>query len=83
LGVWPYNIRYLKPVAAGGLSAAVILLAMLVFTPPEGVPAILVFSPLFLLSYVAANLTFGLDVNDKRFLQSTWVAARRRIGRVV
>jgi O-antigen/teichoic acid export membrane protein len=82
LGVWPYNIKYLKPVAAGGLSAAVVLLARLVFTPPEGVLAILVFSPLFLLSDVAANLTFGLDVNDRRFLQSAWVAASRRIGRV-
>jgi O-antigen/teichoic acid export membrane protein len=82
LGVWPYNIKYLKPVAAGGLSAAVVLLARLVFTPPEGVLAILVFSPLFLLSYVAANLIFGLDVNDRRFLQSAWVAASRRIGRV-
>jgi O-antigen/teichoic acid export membrane protein len=83
LGVWPYNIRYLKPVAAGGLSAAMILVAMLLFTPPEGVPAILVFSPLFLLAYVAANLAFGLDVSDRQFLQSAWVAVRRRIGRVV
>jgi len=83
LGVWPYNSQYLKPLAAGGLGAAVVLLARLVLTPPEGVPTILVFSPLFLLAYVAMNLTLGLDANDRQFLESTWTAARRKIGRVM
>jgi len=83
LGVWPYNIRYLKPLAAGGLGVAVVLLARLLLTPPEGVPAILVFSPLFLIAYVALNLTLGLDANDKQFLGSIWAAVRRKLGGVV
>jgi O-antigen/teichoic acid export membrane protein len=83
LGVWPYNSQYLKPLAAGSLGAAVVLLARLVLTLPEGLPAILVFSPLFLLAYAALPLTLGLDANDRQFLESIWAAVRRRIGRVI
>jgi Polysaccharide biosynthesis C-terminal domain len=82
LGVWPYNGQYLKLLAAGGLGTAVVLLTRLVLTPPEGIAAILVFSPLFMLAYVALNLILGLDSNDRQFLESTWAAARRKIGRV-
>jgi O-antigen/teichoic acid export membrane protein len=83
LGVWPYNSQYLKPLAAGGVGAAVVFLARLVLTPPEGIPAIFVFGLLFLLAYVAVNLALGLDANDRQFLESTWVAARHKIGRVL
>jgi len=83
LGVWPYNSQYLKPLVAGSLGAAVVLVARLALTPPEGVAAILVFGPLFLLAYVALNLTLGLNANDRQFLASAWVAARRKIGRVI
>jgi hypothetical protein len=82
LGVWPYDSQYLKPLLAGSSGASVVLLARLVLTPPEGIPAILVFSPLFLLAYVAMNLILGLDANDRQLLGSTWAVARRKIGGV-
>ena len=83
LGVWPYNSQNLKALAAGAAGVALILVARLVLAPPQGVRAILVFGPLFLLAYVALYLTLGLDANDKQFLESAWVAARRKIGRVI
>jgi O-antigen/teichoic acid export membrane protein len=83
LGVWPYNSQNLKALAAGAAGVALILVARLVLAPPQGVRAILIFGPLFLLAYVALYLTLGLDANDRQFLESAWTAARRKIGRVI
>ena len=81
LGVWPYNRQYLKPLAAGGLAAAVILLSKALLTPPEGLFTVLVLGPLFLLTYAVLNLILGLNPSDRKFLESLWAAIRRRTRR--
>jgi O-antigen/teichoic acid export membrane protein len=81
LGVWPYSHQYLKPLAAGSLAAAVAFVARLVLSLPEGIPAILVFGPIFLLTFVALTLALGLNASDRRFLESIWAATRRTIPR--
>lgn len=81
LGVWPYNRQYLKPLAAGGLAAIVVLAAKAVLTLPEGLPTVVVLGPLLLLVYVGSTLILGLNTTDRRFLESIWVAARGMIRR--
>jgi O-antigen/teichoic acid export membrane protein len=77
LEVWPYNRQYVKPLIAGGLPAGVVFLVRSVFPLPEGLPAILVFSPLFLLGFAALRLALGLSANDRRFVAFVWTAMRR------
>ena len=81
LGVWPYNRHFLKPLAAGALAAAGVLLARSVLTPPEGLLAILILGSLFLLAFVALTLSFGVNASDRRFVESIWGAARQMARR--
>jgi O-antigen/teichoic acid export membrane protein len=81
LGVWPYNRQYLKPILAGGLAAAVVLIVRPVLSLPQGPYAILVLGPLFMLGYTASMLALGLNRTDKQFLRSVWAALGRNVPR--
>jgi O-antigen/teichoic acid export membrane protein len=68
LGLWPYGRGYLKPLTAGLLAAAGVLVVKLVLPLPTGIPTILVVAPLFLTCFVALVLAFGLSSGDRQFL---------------
>jgi O-antigen/teichoic acid export membrane protein len=78
-GVWPYNRQYLKPMLAGGLAAAVVLIVRPVLSLPQGPYAMLVLGPLFMLGYTASMLALGLNRTDKQFLRSVWAALGRNV----
>jgi O-antigen/teichoic acid export membrane protein len=81
LGFWPYSARYAKPLVAGLLAAASTYLAKLVLPAYAGVPALLVFTPLFLAVFLALIVALGLSPSDRQFLASFWVAVRRSVRR--
>lgn len=77
LGVWPYNRQYLKPLAAGGLAAAGMLLARLAFPLPEGLLAIIILGPPFLIVFAVLMLALGLNASDQEFLKAVRAAVTR------
>ena len=81
LGVWPYNRQYLKPLAAGGLTAAGVLLTRSVLPLPEGPYAVLLLGSLSLLAFAASMLALGLNTADRQFLQSVRAAVARSAPR--
>ena len=56
-------------------------LARLVLPAYAGVPAILVFAPLFLAVFLTLLVALGLSASDRQFLASFWDAVRRNIRR--
>jgi O-antigen/teichoic acid export membrane protein len=81
LGFWPYSVRYAKPVIAGLLASVSVYLARLVLPAYAGVPAILVFAPLFLAVFLTLLVALGLSASDRQFLASFWDALQRNVRR--
>jgi O-antigen/teichoic acid export membrane protein len=81
LDLWPYSARYVKPVIAGLLAAASVYLAKLILPAYAGLPALLVFTPLFLAVFLALLVALGLSSSDRQFLASFWAAVRRNVRR--
>lgn len=81
LGFWPYSARYAKPAIAGLLAAALTYLARLILPAYAGVPALLVFAPLFIVVFLALLIALGLSPSDRQFLASFWAAVRRNLPR--
>lgn len=79
LGVWPYTHLYLKPLVAGSLSVAVVLILKLVVPLPNAVLAILVLGSVFLLMFVPLMFALGLNASDRYFLKSVWEAVSRTV----
>jgi O-antigen/teichoic acid export membrane protein len=77
MGFWPYNRQYLKSVIAGLLAAAVVVLVRQLLGIPVGFVAILVLTPLFLVSFAGVLLGLGLSPSDQQFLKAVWIALRR------
>lgn len=77
VGVWPYDRRFLKPLAAGLPVAAGIFLIKPALPLPTGVPTILVVAPLFLACFAALVPVFGLSESDRQLLASLWKAVLR------
>jgi O-antigen/teichoic acid export membrane protein len=77
MGFWPYNRQYLKSVIAGLLAAAVVVLVRQLLGIPVGFVAILVLTPLFLVSFAGVLLGLGLSHSDQQFLKAVWIALRR------
>ena len=81
LGFWPYGARYAKPVIAGLLAAVWIYLVRLILPAYTGVPALLIFAPLFLAVFLALLVALGLSPSDRQFLASFLAAVRRNVRR--
>lgn len=79
LGVWPYTHLYLKPLVAGSLSVAVVLILRLAVQLPNAVITILVLGSVFLLVFVPLMLALGLNASDRQFLKSNWEAVSRSV----
>jgi O-antigen/teichoic acid export membrane protein len=77
MNLWPYNREYLRPLIAGFLAAALVLLARWFLPVPAGVTAILVVAPLFMVCFVLVLMILGLTPSDRQLLRSLWTAVRR------
>lgn len=79
LGFWPYEWRYMKPLAAGLLSCLAVYLARLALPGYEGLFALVLFTPIFLAVFALSLTSFGLSPSDRKFLSSFWMAVRRNL----
>ena len=79
LGFWPYEWRYVKPLVAGFVACTVFYLARFVLPDYGGLPALIVFTPLFVGVFAATLATLGLSPSDRKFLSSFWMAVRRNL----
>jgi len=77
MNLWPYSREYLKPLIAGLLAAAMVLLVRWLFSLPYGISSILVLSPVFLAGFGVTLLSLGLSPSDRQFLKALWLAVRR------
>ena len=76
LGFWPYNVAWLKPLAAG-LAAAALAYLTGALVPLPVLPTIAVVGTVFGVAYLALLYLFGLSETDKEFLGAFWKVARR------
>ncbi len=80
MGFWPYDNRYLRPLAAGILAVSGAYALKLALPLPAGIPNILVLTPVFLAGYFALLFAFGLSPSDRQLLDTLRAAARRKTG---
>ena len=80
LGFWPYNFAWLKPLAAGLLSAGLAYLAGFLFGL-QGIVLIMVVGAVFSVCYLACLLIFGLSETDREFIGAFWNVAKRHLRR--
>ena len=78
LGYWPFNLAWLKPLAAG-IIAAVATYAITAFVTLPGGPApnVMVFGGFLGVVFLALLFLFGLSETDKEFLGAFWNVAKR------
>jgi O-antigen/teichoic acid export membrane protein len=81
LGFWPYGPRYARPILAGLLTAILTLGIMILLPTVEGLPALLLFAPLILVTFACALVSLGLYPSDRRFLASFGGALMEALGR--
>ena len=81
LGFWPYGPRYVKPLLAGLAAAAVTLGIRALLPTVEGLPALLLFTPLILAVFACALVSLGLYPSDRRFLASFGGALGEALGK--
>jgi O-antigen/teichoic acid export membrane protein len=79
MNFWPYNRLYLHSLVAGLLAAGVVSLMRSVLTLSEGVPAILVLTPLFMIVFIVVLLVLGPSPSDRQFLTAIITAVWRTI----
>ena len=78
LGFWPFNLAWLKPLAAGTIAAGVTYGITLLVTLPGGpIPNVMVFGSLLGVLFLALLFLFGLSDTDKEFLGAFWNVAKR------
>jgi O-antigen/teichoic acid export membrane protein len=77
LDLWPYSHQYLKPLIAALFAVAVILAAKLLVPISAGLPTMLLFVPLYLVSFAVMLLGLGLTASDREFLRAIWTAVRQ------
>lgn len=80
LGFWPYNLAWLKPLAAG-LAAAALAYLTGALLPLPVLPTIAVVGTVFGVAYLALLYLFGLTETDREFLGAFWKVARRYLRR--
>jgi O-antigen/teichoic acid export membrane protein len=82
LGYWPFNLAWLKPLAAGTISAAATYFLGLVLTIPGGpIPTILLLGSFLGVAFLALLYLFGLSETDREFIGAFWKVARRYMPR--
>jgi O-antigen/teichoic acid export membrane protein len=82
LGYWPFNLAWLKPLAAGTISAAATYLLGQVLTIPGGpIPTILLLGSFLGVAFLALLYLFGLSETDKEFIGAFWKVAQRYMPR--
>jgi O-antigen/teichoic acid export membrane protein len=81
LGFWPYNWSWLKPLAAGLLSAAAAYLAGVVLPFSNVLVTIAVVGAVFGIGYLALLLLLGLNATDREFLGAFRDVALRYLRR--
>jgi O-antigen/teichoic acid export membrane protein len=79
LGFWPYERRYIKPLAAGAVACLAVYLLRLVLPGYDGLLALALFTPLFLAVFAVTLTSLGLSPSDRQFLSSFWIAVRRNL----
>jgi len=78
LGYWPFNLAWLKPLAAGIIAAGVTYAITLFVTLPGGpAPNVVVFGGFLGVLFLALLFLFGLSDTDKEFLGAFWNVAKR------
>ncbi len=79
LGFWPYERRYVKPLAAGAAACGAVYVARFALPGYEGLQALALFTPLFLATFFVVLVLIGLSPSDRQFLSSFWLAVRRNL----
>ncbi|QIN81733.1 oligosaccharide flippase family protein [Rubrobacter tropicus] len=78
LGFWPFNLAWLKPLAAGAIAAtATYAITLFVILPGGPIPNVMVFGGFLGLLFLALLFLFGLSDTDKEFLGAFWNVAKR------
>jgi O-antigen/teichoic acid export membrane protein len=80
LGFWPYNAAWIKPLAAGLISAAVAYVVGLALSLPA-IPTILLVGAISGAGYLALLLVLGLSETDREFLGAFRDVALRYLRR--
>jgi O-antigen/teichoic acid export membrane protein len=68
LGYWPYGPGYARPILAGLFAAAITLGIRALLPTVQGLPALLLFTPLVVVLFACALVSLGLYPSDRRFL---------------
>ena len=76
LHFWPYNLAWIKPLAAGLIAAAIASAVKLVLSLPA-ILEVAAVGAVFGLAYLVLLLVFGLSATDKEFLGAFWNVAKR------
>jgi O-antigen/teichoic acid export membrane protein len=78
LGFWPFNLVWLKPLAAGAIAAGATYLISALATLPGGpIPNVMVFGGFLGVLFLALLFLFGLSDTDKEFIGAFWNVAKR------
>ena len=78
LGFWPFNLAWLKPLAAGAIAAGATYLVSALATLPGGpIPNVMVFGGFLGVLFLALLFLFGLSDTDKEFIGAFWNVAKR------
>jgi O-antigen/teichoic acid export membrane protein len=78
LGFWPFNLAWLKPLAAGAIAAGATYAITLFVTLPGGpIPNVMVMGGFLGVVFLALLFLFGLSDTDKEFLGAFWNVAKR------
>lgn len=80
LGLWPYSILYAKPIAAGLLATAALFAVRALF-PMAGLPALILYVPVFLAGFVIGLLGLGLSPSDRGFVCAFLTALYSQVKR--
>ena len=78
LGFWPFNLAWLKPLAAGAIAAtATYAITALVTLPGGPIPNIMIFGSFLGFLFLGLLFVFGLSETDKEFIGAFWNVAKR------
>ncbi|MGB3634444.1 MAG: oligosaccharide flippase family protein [Rubrobacteraceae bacterium] len=81
LGFWPYNLNFLKPLAAGLLAAGAAYLFKEFVSLPGLLPTVVVVGGIFSVLFLTLLFLLGLSETDKEFLRTFWDVAKRLLRR--
>lgn len=77
LGFWPYNRKYLRPIAAGVAAVLGAYAIKLAVPMPVGIVTVAVVGSIFLVMFSALLLVVGLGASDRQLVGALWSAVRR------